>query len=305
MHVAAVDIGTNSTRLLVADIDDGRVNELLRLTNVTRLGEGVDRDGRLSEAAIGRVSEACEHYRAEIDRLGAERTLAVLTSAVRDSANGDQFAAMLRDRFGFEADEVSGEREAEFTYRGATSQRDRNGSLLVIDIGGGSTEFVIGSGEQIDFNASTQIGSVRFTERYLRSDPPTADQVTSCRAAIRTEIETAVEPAVRAVPRAAIAVAGTPTSFAAIEQRLVPYDREKVHGYVLSSADCVRIADRLASMPVAERRGVPGLHPGRAPTIVAGGLILVEALALFGLASVEVSEADILDGAALYAAANL
>lgn len=302
MRVAAVDIGTNSTRLLIAEVADGRVNELARLTRVTRLGEGVDRSGRLADDAIERVCAACEGYRREIERLAAERTVAVLTSAVRDAANGEQFRELLRERFGFDARTLSGEQEARLTYVGATSGRDPGPDpLLVIDIGGGSTELVVGAGGEVEFHASTQLGSVRFTERYLHTDPPSAEELAACLREVRAEFERAVPGELRGRPRAAIAVAGTPTSFAAIDQRLVPYDRAKVHGYRLSRERCGQILQRLAGLPLAERREVSGLHPDRAPTILAGGAVLVEALELFGLDSVEVSESDILDGAALEA----
>jgi exopolyphosphatase/guanosine-5'-triphosphate,3'-diphosphate pyrophosphatase len=305
VRVAAVDIGTNSTRLLVADVDPaaGRVEELTRLTTVTRLGEGVDRNGRLLDEAIDRVAAACEAYRAEIDRLGAERTVAVLTSAVRDASNGEQLRELLAERFDFDARTISGEREARLTYLGATSGREQwSGRLLVIDIGGGSTEFVVGTHAAIDFHATTQIGSVRFTERHLHSDPPSPRELDACRADVRAAIAEAISPAILAGADDVVAVAGTPTSFAAIDQRLVPYDRSKVHCYRMLRATCDGILAQLAALPLRQRRKLPGLHPDRAPTIVAGGLILVESLEAFGLDAVEVSESDILDGAALEAA---
>jgi exopolyphosphatase/guanosine-5'-triphosphate,3'-diphosphate pyrophosphatase len=304
VRVAVVDIGTNSTRLLVADVEAGRLLcEVTRRTTITRLGEGVDRTGRLSEQAIGRVLEACTSYHDEIDRLGAERIVAVLTSAVRDAANGVQLRDELRRRFGFDAVTISGDEEARLTYLGATSWREHDEPLLVLDIGGGSTELVVGAGDEIEFHVSTQIGSVRFTERYLAQDPPPREALSACRDAVREGLEAAVPAAVRARPRDGIAVAGTPTSFAAIDQHLEPYDPERVHGYLLTRASCERILAELAALPLSERRQVPGLHPERAPTIVAGGLILAETMALFGFEAMEVSERDILEGAALAAAA--
>jgi exopolyphosphatase / guanosine-5'-triphosphate,3'-diphosphate pyrophosphatase len=300
VRVAVVDIGTNSTRLLVADVEAGRlVREVTRRTTITRLGEGVDRTGRLSEQAIGRVLEACASYHDEIDRLGAERIVAVLTSAVRDASNGAELRDELRRRFGFDAVTISGDEEARLTYLGATSWREHDEPLLVLDIGGGSTELVVGAGDEIEFHVSTQIGSVRFTERYLAQDPPPRQALSACRNAVREELEAAVPAAVRARPRDGIAVAGTPTSFAAIDQHLEPYDPERVHGYRLTLASCERILAELAALPLAERRKVPGLHPERAPTIIAGGLILAETMALFGFQAMEVSERDILEGAAL------
>jgi exopolyphosphatase / guanosine-5'-triphosphate,3'-diphosphate pyrophosphatase len=298
--VAVVDVGTNSTRLLVAEVEGGRVTkELQRCTEVTRLGEGVDHTGRLSEAAIRRVLDVCASYREAIDRHKAERVVAVLTSAVRDAANGAELERTLKDRFGFEAATITGEREAWLTYRGATSTRRHEVPVLVLDIGGGSTEFVVGAGDQLDFFVSTQVGSVRFTERYLPSDPPAARELADCRRAVHEEIEAAVPDEVRERTEEGIAVAGTPTSFAAIDQRLEPYDRDRVDGYVLSADAVERILAELAAIPVAERRAVPGLHPDRAPTIVAGGVILAETIRMFGLDAIEVSEHDILEGAAL------
>ena len=302
MRIAVVDIGTNSTRLLVADVAGGRLErELDRRTRVTRLGDGVDRTGRLGEEAMARVLTTCEEYRAASDALGAERVVAVLTSAVRDAANGGDFQEELLRRFGFHAETITGEREARLTYLGATSWRAHDKSLLVLDIGGGSTELVIGTGDAVEFHVSTQIGSVRFTERYLASDPPTRDQVLECRRGVRSGLEDAVPSELRARPVDGIAVAGTPTSFAAIDQRLEPYDRQRVHGYRLARDACERILEALAELPLAARRKVRGLHPDRAPTIVAGGLILLETIALFGFDSLEVSERDILEGVAIEA----
>jgi exopolyphosphatase/guanosine-5'-triphosphate,3'-diphosphate pyrophosphatase len=303
MVIAVVDVGTNSTRLLVADAADGRlVRRLERRTNVTRLGEGVDRTGRLSEDAMARVFAACESYRELIDAHGAERVVALLTSAVRDAENGTHFERELRERFGFEAMTITGEREARLTFLGATSARSHREPLMVLDIGGGSTEIVVGERREVEFFVSTQIGSVRFTERYLHSDPPAAEELAAARAAVASELPAAVPGGVRARVVEGVAVAGTPTSFAAIDLDLDPYDPDRVDGHRLSLERCEQILARLAALPVQERRAVRGLHPDRAPTIVAGGLILVEAIELFGLGEIEVSEHDILDGGALEAA---
>jgi exopolyphosphatase/guanosine-5'-triphosphate,3'-diphosphate pyrophosphatase len=305
VRVAVVDIGTNSTRLLVADVACGRLaDELDRQTEVTRLGEGVDGAGRLAEDAIARVCATCARYRETIDLLGADQVVAVLTSAVRDAANGEEFREELRRRFGFDAQTISGEREARLTYRGATSWRGHDEPLLVLDIGGGSTELVVGAGDEVEFHVSTQIGSVRFTERHLAMDPPSAAALDECRAAVRGGLEAAVPGSVRDRPADGIAVAGTPTSFAAVELGLEPYDRDRVHGHRLGRDACEGILARLAALPLEERRRVPGLHPDRAPTIVAGGLILAETMSVFALEAIEVSERDILEGAALEAAAG-
>jgi exopolyphosphatase / guanosine-5'-triphosphate,3'-diphosphate pyrophosphatase len=302
MRIAVVDIGTNSTRLLIAAVSDGRVDEIERRTTVTRLGEGVDRSGRLLDEAIERVVATCADYRRLIEQRAVERTVAVLTSAVRDAVNGPQFEKTLRQRFGFETETISGEREARLTYRGATSARRYNEPLLVVDIGGGSTEFVVGTQSSVEFHISTQAGSVRHTERNLRSDPPTETELRRCADEIRAEIERSVPAEIRRRTADGVAVAGTPTSFAAIDQRLEPYDRERVDGYRLTLEACERILAELAGLPLEQRRRVRGLHPDRAPTIVAGGVILAETMRAFGLGSIEVSEHDILEGAALEAA---
>jgi exopolyphosphatase / guanosine-5'-triphosphate,3'-diphosphate pyrophosphatase len=302
MQIAVVDIGTNSTRLLIADVLDGRLHELVRRTRVTRLGEGVDESGHLSDAAVERVLATCAEFREEIDRHSPERTVAVLTSAVRDADNGHRLERLLRERFGFEAETISGEREARLTYLGAVSARDYPSPLLVLDIGGGSTEFVVGCGQTVAFHVSTQAGSVRHAERTLHSDPPTEAELASCAAEIRGEIMAAVPADVRRAVADGVAVAGTPTSFAAIDQRLVPYDRARVDGYRIARARCEQILAELAALPLERRRTVPGLDPERAPTIVAGGVILLESMKAFGLESIEVSEHDILDGMALEAA---
>jgi exopolyphosphatase / guanosine-5'-triphosphate,3'-diphosphate pyrophosphatase len=302
VRLAVVDIGTNSTRLLVADVADDQIVEVERRTTVTRLGEGVDRSGRLLEAAIDRVLSTCADYRRAIDGLSVDRTIAVLTSAVRDAVNGPELEEVLRERFGFEAETITGQQEAQLTYLGATSGRRHREPLLVLDIGGGSTEFVVGTGEAVDFHVSTQVGSVRQTERNLRSDPPTRAELERCSHEIRWEIERGVPALVRRRAADGIAVAGTPTSFAAIDQGLEPYDRERVDGYRMSLTSSERILSELAALPVERRRRVPGLHPDRAPAIVAGGIILTEAMRAFGLDSIEVSEHDLLAGAALEAA---
>jgi exopolyphosphatase/guanosine-5'-triphosphate,3'-diphosphate pyrophosphatase len=299
---AVVDIGTNSTRLLLADVADGRVNdELERESIVTRLGSGVDAGGRLNDEAMGRVYSALEQFASLIERHQPEDKVAVLTSAVRDAANGEEFADTVRSRFGLEPHVLSGEQEAQMTFLGATSEHDPNDPTptLVIDIGGGSTELVIGSGREPTFHVSNQAGVVRQTERHLHSDPPSQAELEACAEDARAILGRGVPPEHRRAVSSAIAVAGTATSLAAIAQGLEPYDPDRVEGYVLSVPKCERILGELAAMPVAERRQVPGLHPDRAPTIVAGVIILLETLKLFDLAQVEVSEHDILRGAAL------
>jgi exopolyphosphatase / guanosine-5'-triphosphate,3'-diphosphate pyrophosphatase len=299
---AVIDIGTNSTRLFLADVDDGVVGDVLeRRTVITRLGAGVDADGRLAEDAMERVYAVLDEYRSLIDRHGGAPAVAVMTSAVRDAANGPEFASDVRRRWGFEPHILTGDEEAGLTFLGATSQRDGGDRTptLVIDIGGGSTEFVIGTGHEVTFHVSNQAGVVRQTERHLHSDPPTPDQCEALARDVRTIFEEGVPVVYRRSVGHAIGVAGTATSMASIAQELEPYDPDRVEGYVVTDAECRRILERLAGLPLAERRRVRGLHPDRAPTIIAGVIILLETLALFGLHDLEVSENDILRGAAL------
>ena len=287
MPVAVIDIGTNTTRLLVAEREeDGDVVELERRTIITSLGQGVDATGRLSDEAMDRVSEALASYREVIDRLGVEKVVAVATSAMRDSENGPAFRDHLRERFGIDARTISGDDEARLTFRGATAGRNDDRETVVIDIGGGSTEYVVGRpAEDPSFHTSTQMGSVRHTERFLHSDPPKPEELQELADDVRATV-----PDVRA--EHAIAVAGTATSLAAID------GADEVHGYRLSLAALERIAAMLAALPLEERRHVKGLHPDRAPTIVAGAVILTESIRTLDLDEAEVSERDLLHGAA-------
>ncbi len=300
MRVAVVDIGTNSTRLLVADVAAGGVEELDRRSIVTRLGEGVDATNRLADAAQERVLETLEEYAASIERHGCDRRVAVLTSAVRDAGNGAAFADTVRERFGLDARTLSGDEEARLTYLGATAARDGDGEpLLVVDIGGGSTELVTGEGSEMGFHVSTQAGVVRHTERFLHGDPPACEDMDALARDVRALFEDAVPREVRERVRAAVAVAGTATSVAAIDAGVEPYDPSRVEGRIVQGFRLGEISASLAALPLEERRKVPGLHPDRAPTIVAGTILLAQALEAFGLDRFEASERDILWGAAV------
>ena len=301
MRVAVVDIGSNSTRLLIADSQPGRVHELDRRSIVTRLGEGVDGSGRLGEAPQARVFAALDAYAAVIDARGCEVRTAVMTSAVRDAANGGAFAATVRERHGLDVRTLTGDEEARLTYLGATAGRDPADRTprLVIDIGGGSTEVVIGTGGHVEHHTSMQAGVVRHTERHLRSDPPRPAELEALAADVRGALADALPAGFAGRPEAAVAVAGTATSAAAIDLELDPYDPDQVEGHQLSQARLSEMLSSLAGQPLAKRRRVPGLHPDRAPTIVAGIVILSTVLRFFGLDSTEVSERDILWGVAL------
>jgi exopolyphosphatase/guanosine-5'-triphosphate,3'-diphosphate pyrophosphatase len=302
MRVAVVDIGTNSTRLLIADVAaDGALSELDRRSRVTRLGDGVDATGVLSEAAIERVLAALDEYAAAIERHGADARPAVLTSAVRDAANGPEFVALVERRYGLEARAIPGSEEAELTYLGATSGRDGPGEerTLVIDAGGGSTELILGSGRQVQFAVSLQAGVVRQSERHIVEDPPTVLELVALGADVAALIKNGVPESVRGGAARAIAVGGTATSCAAIDQALDPYDPERVQGYRLDLVTLRLLLARLASLDLAQRRRVRGLHPDRAPTVIAGVIILIRVLEAFDLDAFEASEHDILRGVAL------
>jgi exopolyphosphatase / guanosine-5'-triphosphate,3'-diphosphate pyrophosphatase len=302
VRVAVVDIGTNSTRLFIAEVDPstGAVQELLRRSEVTRLGHGVDSTGSLSEQAIARVFTTLTHYRAAIDSHGCEANLAVLTSAVRDASNGASFAARVRADYGLDARILAGSEEAQLTFLGAMSGRPAPADpTVVIDIGGGSTEFIVGVGHTPGFHVSLPAGVVRMSERHIHSDPPAPAELQALALDTRTTLLHGLPPEERAPVKQGIAVAGTATSAAAIDQELDPYDPSRVHGYPLQLATVELLLARLADMTEARRRSVVGLDPDRAPTIVAGMILLGEALRAFELEEVEVSEHDILYGGAL------
>ena len=288
MRVAAVDLGTNSTRLLVADVDDGRVEEVSRDSQITRLGEGVDERRKLLPLPVARVRNVLSEYRREVERLGAERVLTIGTSAVRDAENGEAFLGEIEWSYGFTTRLLSGEEEADLTRRGVANGRAVGDETVVLDVGGGSTELITARDR-----VSLDLGCVRLTERHLRSDPPAREELDDAARAVREALPDWS-------PRDAIGVAGTVTSLAALE--LGEYDPEQTHGYRLSRESVERQLERLASLPLAERRELPGLEPERAPVIVAGALIVREVLDRYGLDGLEVSERDLLHGVALEAA---
>ena len=304
MRIAVVDVGTNTTRLYIAEVTNGELTaELTRVSRVTRLGAGVDASGRLASDALAREYAVLEEYHLLIEATGVERSVAVMTSAVRDAANGKQFADDAADRFGLDVHVISGDEEARLTYRGATDQLDpdpNHARTLVFDIGGGSTELVLGHGQRVDFHVSTQAGVVRQADRHISSDPPMPAELAALAHDIRALLEQAVPAEFRSHPGRALGVAGTPTSLAAIAQDLEPYDPARVHGYHLSAEKRDQIFARLAAISLAERKRVKGLHPDRAIAILPGIVILTEIMRLFELDEIEVSEHDILRGAALH-----
>ncbi len=295
MRVAAVDLGTNSTRLLVADVADGTARQVVRRLTITRLGQDVDRTGVLHPDAVARLRACLDRYRAEIDALGATRVLAIATSALRDAADGHELLAGLEEEYGFATRLLSGEEEAALTFRGVSSGRRVGDATLLVDIGGGSTELIMGGPAGVSFSTSLQLGCVRLTERLVRSDPPAQDELAQCARVVGERLP-ALEPA------SAIGVAGTVTTLAALDLDLGVYDPDLVHGHVLARPAVERELARLAASTAAERAAIPAIEPGRAPVIVAGAVILAEILRRYDLSAIEASERDILDGAALAAA---
>ena len=300
-RVAAVDLGTNSTRLLVADVDMGRIHDVARQTRVTRLGEGVDERGKLLPLPIARVRNVLTDFRRTIEELSSERTLAIATSAIRDADNGEAFLGEIEWSYGFTTRLLTGHDEALLTFRGVTSERSVDDGTVIVDLGGGSTELVAADASGVRWHDSLDVGSVRLTERFLRSDPPTRTELDACASFVRALLGERVPGDVRASASAAIGVAGTITSVAALDLGLDEYDRDRVHGHVLTLAALERQLEQLATVPVEERRQLRPLDPDRAPVIVAGVVIVREIVDFLGLDAIEVSERDILDGAALSA----
>lgn len=307
-RVAAVDCGTNSIRLLVADLDaaTGELVELDRRMIVVRLGQGVDKTGRLAPEALERTFEACREYAAVIKELGAERVRFVATSASRDAENRDEFVRGVLDILGVEPEVISGDQEAEFSFTGATGEltgrTDLERPFLVVDIGGGSTEFVVGA-EHVLAARSVDVGCVRMTERHLTvdgvvTDPPTAEQV----AAIRADIEAALDLAAETVPlaeaRTLVGLAGSVTTVAAIALGLEAYDSARIHHSRIPYETVREVSERMLTLTHAERAAIPVMHPGRVDVIGAGALVLLAIMERIGAREVVVSEHDILDGIA-------
>ncbi|MGN6331373.1 MAG: Ppx/GppA phosphatase family protein [Motilibacteraceae bacterium] len=306
-RVAAVDCGTNSIRLLVADVDPaaGTLADLDRRMTIVRLGQGVDRTGRLASEALERTFAACRDYAKVVQELGAEQIRFVATSASRDAENRDEFVAGVREILGVEPEVVTGEEEANLSFTGATRELaggDATGSedetpYLVVDIGGGSTEFVLGSTD-VEAARSVDVGCVRMTERHLRSDPPSETEIS----AARKDIDAAIDRAAEVVPleraRTLVGLAGSVTTVAAMALDLSEYDSERIHRSRISADQVHDVAARLLAMTREQRAALPFMHPGRVDVIGAGALVLATIVERTGAAEVVVSEHDILDGIA-------
>ncbi|MFJ3205009.1 exopolyphosphatase [Streptomyces sp. NPDC086989] len=308
-RVAGIDCGTNSIRLLVADFDPatGELVELDRRMTIVRLGQGVDKTGRLAPEALERTFAACREYASVIEEFGAERVRFVATSASRDAENRDEFVQGVFGILGVEPEVISGDEEAEFSFTGATRELVTHDHLerpfLVVDIGGGSTEFVVGE-EHVRAARSVDVGCVRMTERHLVvdgvvTDPPTAEQI----AAIRADVEAALDLAAQTVPlaeaRTLVGLAGSVTTVAAIALGLPEYLSSEIHHARIPYETVREISERMLTATHAERAAIPVMHPGRVDVIGAGALVLLAIMERTGAAEVVVSEHDILDGIAI------
>ncbi|MFJ3893168.1 exopolyphosphatase [Streptomyces sp. NPDC090083] len=311
-RVAAIDCGTNSIRLLVADVNPGtgELVDLDRRMTIVRLGQGVDKTGRLAPEALERTFAACRDYAAIIKELGAERLRFVATSASRDASNRDDFVRGVMDILGVEPEVISGDEEAALSFTGATRELSGRDDLarpyLVVDIGGGSTEFVVGD-DAVRAGRSVNIGCVRMTERHLVrdgkvTDPPTPEQI----AAMRADIEAALDLAGETVPlreaRTLVGLAGSVTTVSAIAQNLPEYDTDAIHHSRVPYDRVREITESLLRSTHAERAAIPSMHPGRVDVIGAGALVLLSIMERVGASEVVVSEHDILDGIAFKAA---
>jgi exopolyphosphatase / guanosine-5'-triphosphate,3'-diphosphate pyrophosphatase len=296
VRLAAIDCGTNSIRLLIADVEAGQLLDVDRRMEVVRLGEGVDRTGRISDAALSRTFAACQRYAEAIIRAGAEEVRFVATSASRDAVNASDFTSGVRDIVGVLPEVVSGLVEADLSFTGASrSLPELPSPALVVDIGGGSTEFVLGDGKARQA-ASVDMGCVRLTERHVRSDPPSVHELTAVIADIDALIAEAGKEVDIAAARCVVGLAGTVTTMSAIAQDLTAYDADLIHGSVMTAAQVHQVAESLAGMDRMERLSLRVMHPGRADVIPAGALILDRIVAAAGVPAVIVSEHDILDG---------
>ena len=299
-RLAGVDIGTNSVRLLVADVDghgrDARVTPVDRRMRITRLGQGVDAARALAPEAIARTIEVLREYRGVIDNLGATKVRATATSAARDATNRGEFFDPATGALGVRPELLSGEEEAEISFLGATAGLDEPAPFLVVDIGGGSTEFVVGT-DAPEGLCSLDIGCVRITEQFLPSDPPAPEELSAAVSVVRDQVADVVRaiPEVRAV-KTLVGLAGTVTTVAAIELGLAEYDGDAIHHFRLTRTAAEDVFRTLALEPAAQRRHNPGLEEGRVDVIVGGTLVLVTILRVLGLDEVLVSETDILDG---------
>lgn len=296
-RVAAIDCGTNSIRLLVADVEGGRLTDVVRRMEIVRLGEGVDRTGRLLPAAIERTRAGLADYAGQLRTLGAETIRMVATSASRDAENADEFETMVRETLGIAPEVISGEEEARLSFTGAVAGLRTPGPYLVCDIGGGSTEFVVGD---VDVSAaiSVNLGCVRMTERHLPGDPPTPGQLAAAEADIAATVDRALSVVAPPAGATLVGLAGTVTTVTALVLGLTAYEPDRIHHTRLSYAEVVKVTEDLLAVTREAILAMPAMHPGRADVIGAGALILRVVMQRCGADALIVSEHDILDGIA-------
>jgi exopolyphosphatase/guanosine-5'-triphosphate,3'-diphosphate pyrophosphatase len=304
MRVAAIDCGTNSIRLLIADIDGSNFREVVRDMEIVRLGQGVDETGQFHPDAIARTLAAVDKFAAEIAKRGVEKIRFCATSATRDATNRHLFVDGVRERLGIELEVISGEEEAALSFAGAIKDLDpSNGPFLVVDIGGGSTEFVFGT-STVEAARSVNIGCVRMTERHFANDPVTTEQIELA----RTDIQAAIAQAAAVVPitkaKTLVAVAGTATTVAAAALGLPEYDRYAIHLSRISAQQTHDAATMFATSTREQRLSLGYMHPGRVDVIAAGSLVLSEIMMATGATEFVASESDILDGMAFSLARN-
>lgn len=303
-RVAVIDTGTNSTRLLVAAVNDGKVEEVLRRTEITRLGKGVDRTGRLDSAAKARVSECVAGYRRLIDGECVQRAVILATSSIRDAGDGEEFMQELSRQTSIKHRIIAGREEAALSFAGSTMELAAAGRVFFFDVGGGSTEIAVGRPGNPDYVKSLGMGCVRLKERYFKTDPPGMDEVEAAAGHIDTLLASAIDMGSLGEFKKAVAVAGTVTALAAVEMKLEKYDPVAIHGFVLSRESVERMLARFISMTQQERREIRTMEEGRADVIISGSLIVLRLMHYAGLNSFTVSERDILDGAAIQLAAG-
>ena len=304
MRVAAIDCGTNSIRLLIADIDGNNFREVVRDMEIVRLGQGVDETGQFHPDAIARTLAAVDKFAAEIAKRGVEKIRFCATSATRDATNRHLFVDGVRERLGIELEVISGDEEASLSFAGAIKDLDpSNGPFLVVDIGGGSTEFVFGT-STVEAARSVNIGCVRMTERHFATDPATPEQIE----AARSDIQAAIAQAAAIVPitqaKTLVAVAGTATTVAAAALDLPDYDRYAIHLSRISAQQTHDAATMFATSTREQRLALGYMHPGRVDVIAAGSLVLSEIMKATGADEFVASESDILDGMAFSLARN-
>jgi len=296
-RVAAVDCGTNSLRLLVADVGDGQLSDVERRMEIIRLGQGVDKTGRLAPEALDRMSAVLRDYAGVIRKSGAAAVRMVATSATRDADNSAEFISRVKDILGLAPEVLSGDAEARLSFTGATAELTGAGPCLVADIGGGSTEFVLGDPGGPEVRAiSVDIGCVRLTERHLHADPPTRDQVAAAVADIDVALDTVADTIPVAEAKTLVGLAGSVATVTAIAMGLTEYDSSRIHHTRTSAADVHAITATLLSQRRADRARIGVMHPGRVDVIGGGALVLDQIMRRFGFAEILASEHDILDG---------